>query len=102
MALPKSVKVGGITYSVVVTDNMYQGLQYVSAEIDYGKCEIRVSRQSEEKMQRDFLHEIIHAIAKHMGYTNHREKRIDALAAALYMVAKDNPGIFDFCKTCHE
>ena len=96
MVLPSSVKVGGITYSVIVTENMSGGIQNVSGECDFESCEIRIAPQNEEKMQRDFLHEIIHAVAFHMGYTKHREKKIDSLAAALYMVAKDNPGIFDF------
>lgn len=96
MSLPESVKVGGITYSIYITENMSGGIQNVCGECDFEKCEIRIAPQNDEKMQRDFMHEIIHAVAYHMGYTKHREKKIDSLAAALYMVAKDNPGIFDF------
>lgn len=96
MVLPESVKVGGVTYKVNVTENLTMGIEHYSGECDFNKCEIRITPQSDEKMQRDFMHELIHAIAFHMGYTKHHEKKIDSLAAALYMVAKDNPGIFDF------
>lgn len=96
MVLPESVKVGGVTYKVTVTENLTMGIERYSGECDFQKCEIRIVPQSNEKIQRDFMHELMHAIAVHMGYVNHHEKKIDSLAAALYMVTKDNPGIFDF------
>ena len=40
-----------------------------------------------------FLHEILHGIYEHCGFTQN-EDNVRALSTALYMVIKDNPEIF--------
>lgn len=46
-------------------------------------------------MEADFLHELVHGIFDHLGYTDHDEKKIDELANVLHMVIVDNPEIFE-------
>jgi predicted metal-dependent peptidase len=55
---------------------------------------IRVTHQAKQKMEADFIHEMIHAIYYHLGYTEHDEKQVDELANALYMVIQDNKSLF--------
>lgn len=95
MRIPKSVKVGGKTYTVNITDNLRFGVMSNSAEVLWGELAINISNQSEDKMQHDFLHELVHCIADFMGYKEHDEQKIDALASALHMIIKDNKDIFE-------
>ena len=94
MNIPKKIKVGGKTYRVEITNKLDLGISCVSAEILYGELVIRVSPQAKEKMESDFLHEVMHAIFDHLGYRNHDEKQIDEIAQSLYMVIQDNPKMF--------
>lgn len=94
MTIPKKIKVGGKTYRVEITNKLDLGINCVSAEILYNDLIIRVSTQAKEKMESDFLHEVVHAIFEHLGYRNHDEKQIDEIAQSLYMVIQDNPGMF--------
>lgn len=95
MKIPEKVKIGGKTYTVEITSKMDLGINNVSAEILYNDLVIRISPQAEQKMQADFLHEVVHGIFDHLGYTNHDEKKVDELAQSLYMVIQDNPQIFE-------
>ena len=94
MKIPNTIKIGGMTYAVEITDKLNLGIVHVSAEIDYAELIIRVSKQATAKMEADFLHEVFHAIYEHLGYREHDEKHIDELAQSLYMVICDNPGMF--------
>ena len=42
----------------------------------------------------DILHEMIHGMLDHLGYTEHDEKKVDELANVLHMVILDNPAVF--------
>ena len=95
MKIPKKIKIGGKTYKVEITSKMDLGIVNVSAEILYQDLIIRVSKQAEQKMQADFLHEVVHGILDHLGYKEHDEKKVDELAQSLYMVIQDNPQLFN-------
>ena len=45
-------------------------------------------------MEADFVHEMIHGIFSHLGYSEQDEKKVDELAEALYAVFVDNPEMF--------
>ena len=94
MNIPKKVKIGGKTYKVEITTNLDLGNSNVSAEIDYNELVIRVKPQAQQKMECDFIHELIHAIFDHLGYSEQDEKKVDELASALYMVIQDNSKMF--------
>ena len=46
-------------------------------------------------MKADFVHEMVHGILDHLGYSDHDEKKVDEMAKALYMVFEDNPNMFE-------
>lgn len=94
MKIPSKIKIGGKTYAVEITDFLSLGVANYSAEIVYGEQVIRVSPNHQEKMEADFLHEMMHGIMDFLGYKDHDEKQVDELAQALYMVIKDNEEIF--------
>lgn len=94
MNIPKKVKVGGKTYVVEVTNKLELGSINCSGEANCSDLIIRICPQAKQKMQADFIHELIHCIAWHLGYTDHDEKKVEELASALYMVIQDNPKIF--------
>lgn len=94
MIIPKKIKVGGKTYRVEITNKLDLGINCVSAEILYNELVIRVSPQAENKMEADFMHEVVHAVLEFMGYREHDEKKVDELAQALYMIIQDNPEMF--------
>ena len=94
MQIPKRIKIGGKVYEVEITDKLWLGAANVSAEIDYTDLVIRVSNAARGKMEADFLHEVVHGIADAMGYRNHNEREIDAMAQMLYQIIQDNPEMF--------
>ena len=91
MNLPKSVKIGGLTYRVKQTSNVSNG---VDGEINPQTLKIKLRPMNKAAMARTLLHEMLHGIHWELGYTEHDEKQIDALAGALYALIVDNPGIF--------
>lgn len=94
MKIPEKVKIGGKVYAVEITDKLDLGNVNYSGEICYGDLLIRICPNAQGKMEADFLHELIHSIFSHLGYSEHDEKRVDELANALHMVILDNPEIF--------
>lgn len=95
MKIPKQIKIGGKVYQVEQTTKLDLGNYNYSGEIDYMNLIIRIVPSAEDKMKSDFIHEVVHGIYSHLGYTNHDEKKVDELANALYMVIKDNPEMFE-------
>lgn len=95
MNITENVKIGGKVYTVERTDKLDLGNVNCSAEIDYCNLVIRICPNAPQKMEADFIHEIVHGIYSHLGYSSHDEKVIDELANALYMVIKDNPELFN-------
>lgn len=94
MKIPSNLKIGGKNYTVEKTDKLDSGKINCSGEIDYCNLVIRICPNAKEKMEADFLHEMLHGIYDFLGYTEHDEKHIDELANALHMIIKDNQGIF--------
>ena len=94
MKIPEKIKIGGKTYAVEITNNLSLGSVNYSGEIDYSNLAIRICPSAQEKMESDFIHEMIHGIYSFLGYSEHDEKKIDELANVLYAVIKDNPEMF--------
>ena len=95
MKIPKKLKIGGVTYTVEQTKNLTLGNANYSGEIDYIECVIRICPGNPQKMKADFVHEMVHGILDHLGYSDHDEKKVDEMAKALYMVFEDNPKMFE-------
>ena len=94
MKIPKSLKIGGKVYSVEITDMLTLGSANYSGEILYSDLVIRICPSAKAKMEADFVHEMIHGIFSHLGYSEQDEKKVDELAEALYAVFVDNPEMF--------
>ena len=94
MRIPQMLKIGGKHYAVKITDNLSLGSSSYAGEINYAGLEIRIAPHPLEVMEESFIHEMIHGVMAHLGYTDHDEKKIEELAAALYMVIQDNPEVF--------
>ena len=94
MKIPEKVKIGGKIYSVTITDRLDMGSVNYNGEICYRDLVIRICPCAEGNMEACLVHEIMHGIFAHLGYTEHDEKQIDELANALYMVIQDNPEMF--------
>lgn len=94
MNIPKSLKIGGKVYAVTITDKLHMGASGYSGEILYNDLEIHIVPNAQAKMEADFIHEMIHGIYDHLGYSDHDEKKVDELANALYAVIVDNPEMF--------
>lgn len=99
MTIPKSVKVGGKTYKVEITDRLDIGAANCAGEILYDKLTIRILPNPEQEMHGVLLHEIVHAMLQNHGYRDHDEQKVDELANALHALIVDNPGIFERRKT---
>ena len=94
MNIPEAVKIGGKTYTVEITNKLDLGNVNYSGEINYSDLVIRICPQAQQKMEADFLHELMHGVMVHLGYSEHEEKKIEELASALYMIIQDNPELF--------
>lgn len=93
MMIPKSVKIGALTYKVNITDNLVLGCDY-GGEILYQELVINIRPMAPERMEQSFLHEVCHGIYDHLGYVVHDEKKIDELAGSLHELIEGNPGMF--------
>lgn len=94
MKIPNKIKIGGKRYSVKQTEYLSLGDDYVG-ECLYQDLEIHIRPTKSHTVQEiTFLHEMLHAIYNHLGYSDHDEKKIDELANALHMVIVDNPDVF--------
>ena len=93
MNIPKEIKIGGLIYTVEVTENITMGANY-TGEIDYKTAAIRIRNMNNKVMQKSLWHELFHGIYDHLGYFEHDEKVIDELAGAIYAIIVDNPEMF--------
>lgn len=95
MTIPKSVKVGGKTYKVEITDRLDLGAANCAGEILYDKLIIRILPNPEQMMHYVLLHEIVHAMLQNHGYRDHDEQKVDELANVLHALIVDNPEMFE-------
>ncbi len=86
--IPDTVKVGGLTYDVVITDSI-EGNE-CAAFIDTQKLQIKIEKTSLPSMQHSFIHEIIHAINSTIP-----EEEIEYLTMSFLQIIVDNPAIFN-------
>lgn len=96
MKIPDKVRIGGVDYSIRYEERLISDDgKALAGQIDYNKGIIRIEPkvQSIQGMCQTLLHEIMHGIEHHfkMDLT---EDEIDNLASGMYMIIKDNPGIF--------
>lgn len=91
MKIPKTVKIGGLNYTVELTDIEQGKAQSDSIGLHHARFTkiIIDNRLSSDKQESIFLHEILEAL--NLMYSLELEhKTIDILEAGLYQVLKDN------------
>ena len=93
MNIPESVKIGGITYKVEITDRLTTGTSS-DAEIAFDEAVIRLTPREPQYMCQVLLHEIVHAVYNFLGYSEHDEVKVDRIAQLAFSVIVDNPALF--------
>lgn len=71
MTIPEKLKIGAKVYGVEITNKLDLGNVNYSGEISYTDLAIRICPNAQAKMEADFLHEMIHGMLDHLGYTEH-------------------------------
>lgn len=87
MIIPEKIKVGGLTYDVVIIDKMEDNT--CAAFIDIQKCIIKLEAAAPQAMEHNFLHELIHAMNSEL-----KEETVEFITMILYGIIKDNPKVF--------
>lgn len=88
------IKVGGITYDVVYTEDI-SGFLYGSCNYEKGKILIS-SKTGEERQQQTLIHEMLHAIMFETGLTqeeedeDREEEMVNRISLVLHQVLADN------------
>ena len=101
MKIPEKVKIGGLIYTVEVTERLSLGVD-CAGEIIYSELAIRVRPAAQAGMEQTFIHELTHAIYEFLGYRNHDEKQVDEFASVLHALITDNPGLFAEERDAHD
>ena len=98
MKFPKTLKVAAITYKILVDPENQRWHEYDEeyGHIDYETRTIALSTKYTDEQKRDSLiHEIVHAIAKHMNlgdaWGDNNENYVRRLTNGLNMIFRDNP-----------
>lgn len=94
MKIPNSVRIGGVEYAVVYTENLNDGVQMAYGHIDYDNCCIELSDThgtAHEKRCMTLWHEILHGIREHNGLEIENEEAVvNMFARGIYQVLQDN------------
>jgi len=87
MNIPSKLKVGGLTYTVIITEKIDDDT--CAAFLDTQTLKIKVEKAAPEAMVHNFIHEIVHAIN-----TEIPEQTVEYFAMLLHQVIVDNPELF--------
>ena len=100
MKIPKSLKVGGHTYKVILPYHfkekydIFGQSHHPSQEIRIGTDDGNGIRRNEEGIETTFIHEILHCVDKIYNgdelFEKLGETGIEKIAEGLYQVFKDN------------
>ena len=93
MKLPKSVRIGGVEFNVVVEPRLNDGRVLLAGQIRHMDCEIAIAEDCSHEYQcLSLWHEIMHGIEEQaqLDLGENREKIIEAFARGVYQVLQDN------------
>lgn len=95
MVIPNKVKILYKDYDVQEQDNLHDENGDLYGQIRYLPEKIYLNAQSSEKRKEaSLIHEIIHGIDE-MYFIGLKEKQIEKLGNALYVLIQDNPNMFE-------
>lgn len=92
MIIPQKVKICGQIFTVVMVENLNDGIKMLSGYIDYGKSEISLNKGiGEQQQQVTLLHEILHGLFTVFGIkVDDEEEVVERLAYGMQQVLTDN------------
>ena len=96
MNIPDKVKIGGITYNIIMTNKPDKSDKNVDGNIGYSGGEIKISNgfdECQDYLNYVLIHEVTHGIFDHMGIEKN-EELVEKISKGLHMVIKDNPEMF--------
>lgn len=94
MNIPNKVRILYKEYSVEEQENLHNSEADLYGEIRYEPEEIILSKQSsDEQKKATLIHEIIHGLDD-MYRIGLKEKQVEVLGNAVYMLIRDNPEMF--------
>lgn len=94
MVLPKKVKILYKEYGIEACDNLHDDGNELYGQIDYLQEKILLNTAgSEEQQKATLIHELIHGLDE-MYSIGLKEKQVEKLGNAVYMLIKDNPEMF--------
>jgi len=98
MGIPENIKVGGMTYNIVFTEEPCETNQEADGIVVFNKQVIRLkSNMAPEYTEAVLIHELIHIITKHaaVDFGDNDESITEAMAHVLHQILKDNDIRFD-------
>lgn len=91
MALPDSIRIGGIDFTVKEVADLKDGNQGLNGWIRYNESEIHVEEKLGPQMKRATVwHEVFHGVLEQAA-VKHNEQLIEVLAYGIVQVLRDNP-----------
>ena len=99
MNIPSKVKIDGMEYEVIKTDETLTNDNRVCRgiiEYEHRKIKLNTLCQDEQGMKVTLMHEIVHGIMKerNIDMQTEQETFIDEIAKGFYNLFNDNPDMF--------
>lgn len=98
MKIPESVRIGGVEYPVLYTENLNDVVNMAYGHISYENCTIELSENraiAHEHRCITLWHEILHGLVNHFAMEiENEEELVDMFAKGIYQVLQDNGGRF--------
>ena len=94
MRIPTKIKILYKEYTVEHEPNLHDQGGDLYGQIDYMIEKIYLNPNSSEEQQKaTLIHEIVHGLSDMYGI-GLKEKQVEKLGNAFYMLIRDNPGVF--------
>lgn len=94
MTIPENVKVLYKNYKVIEKENIHDVDSDLYGQVLYLSEEILINKDASDPIKEaTLIHEIIHALDE-MYCIGLKEKQVEKLGNAIYMVIEDNPQMF--------
>lgn len=103
MKIPKSVRIAGVEYEIILTPHLMNGAVAAYGHIDFENSRIELFDTfgtEHQKRCQILIHEILHGIAENNGMKIENEEAVvDMFARGIYQVLQDNGArLFDIAK----
>lgn len=94
MIIPKKIKILYKEYQVEQQENLHDENGDLYGQIDYFAEKILLNSKSSEKQKKaTLIHELVHGLDE-LYQIDLKEKQVEKLGNAFYMLLKDNPNMF--------